>query len=63
MFPKNVTNNFGTSYMWGTVSDHCLGLRQSRDLILLLALLLSLPLDELLQFPLSNVENSWGYGN
>lgn len=38
---------------------HRLWFGQLRDLVLLSALLLSIALDELLQFPLSQVENSF----
>lgn len=40
------------------MSGHRLWFRRSRDLVLLLALLLSVTLDWLLQFPLSKGENS-----
>lgn len=38
---------------------HRLRFRQPRDLVLLLALLLSIALDMLLEFSLANVENSF----
>lgn len=49
----------GTSCMWDAVRGHRLRFRQPRDLVLLLALLLSIVLDTLLEFSLANVENSF----